>query len=185
VADDDGVVEKVIHTQGGSSFDAAKVDLPEAIEISTEKLDEYVGSYSFGFLAGNMVISRDGDQMYGKLASQPKLKIIPVAEDEFAWVDVAATMKFVRDQEGNIIRGDFTKAGNTTKAKRVKVKDRQSSEKMDEMFSREPSANDTKPTPRTLRAIGESRCKAFVSLLICPISIRQRIYLGLSGTRPR
>jgi hypothetical protein len=69
-----------------------------------------------------MVISRDGEQMYGKLASQPKLKIIPVAVDEFAWVDVAATMKFVRDEEGNIIRGDFTQAGNTTKAKRVKAK---------------------------------------------------------------
>ena len=69
-----------------------------------------------------MVISRDGDQMYGKLASQPKLKIIPVAEDQFAWVDVAATMKFVRGKEGNIIRGDFTQAGNTTKAKRVKAK---------------------------------------------------------------
>ena len=68
-----------------------------------------------------MVISRDGDQMYGKLASQTKLKIIPVAEDEFAWVDVATTMKFVRDKEGNI-RGNFTQAGNTTKAKRVKVR---------------------------------------------------------------
>ena len=114
VADDDGVVEKGIHTQGGSSFDAAKIDLPDAIELSTEKLDEYVGSYSFGFLAGNMVISRDGEQMYGKLANQPKLKIIPVAGDEFAWVDVAATMKFVRVEKGNISHGDFTQAGNTT-----------------------------------------------------------------------
>ena len=119
VADEDGKIEKVIHTQGGSSFDAAKVNLPEAIEVSTEKLDEYVGSYSFGFLAGNMVITRDGEQMHGKLASQPKMRIIPVAEDEFAWVDVAATMKFVRDEKGSIIRGDIAQSGNTTKAKRV------------------------------------------------------------------
>ena len=114
VADDDGVVEKGIHTQGGSSFDAAKIDLPDAIELSTEKLDEYVGSYSFGFLAGNMVISRDGEQMDGKLANQPKLKIIPVAGDEFAWVDVAATMKLVRVEKGNLSHGDFKQAGNMT-----------------------------------------------------------------------
>ena len=87
-------------------------------------MDEYVGSYSFGLFAGSMVISRDGGQMYGKLASQPKLKIVPVAEDEFAWLDVAATMKFIRDKEGNIIRGDFTQAGNTVKAKRMKTKDK-------------------------------------------------------------
>jgi hypothetical protein len=53
-------------------------------------------------LAGNMVISRDGEQMYGKLASQPKMKIIPVAEDELARVDLAATMKFARND--NIAR---------------------------------------------------------------------------------
>lgn len=104
------------------AFDAAKVDLPNSIENSTEKLDEYVGSYSFGLLADNMVISRDGKRVYGKLASQPKMKIIPVAEDELAWVDLAATMKFVRDEEGKIIRGDFTQAGNTVKAKHVKAK---------------------------------------------------------------
>ena len=69
-----------------------------------------------------MVISRDGETMYGQLGSQPKLKIVPVEVDEFAWVDLAATMKFVRDEEGNIIRGDFTQAGNTVKAKRAKAK---------------------------------------------------------------
>ena len=103
-------------------MDAAKLESPKPIKVATEKLDEYVGSYSFGLLAGKMVISRDGEQMYGKLASQPTLKIIPVAKDEFAWIDVVATMKFVRDDEGNIIRGDFTQAGNTVKAKRLKEK---------------------------------------------------------------
>ncbi len=122
VAGKDGKIEKVIHTQGGRSFDAAKMDMPDPIKVTTGKLDEYVGSYSFGFLAGNMVISRDGETMYGQLGSQPKLKIVPVAVDEFAWVDLAATMKFVRDEEGNIIRGDFTQAGNTVKAKRAKAK---------------------------------------------------------------
>ena len=120
VAGDDGEIEKVIHTQNGRSFDAAKMDLPVAINVATEKLDEYVGRYNLGLLVGKMVITREGDKMFGKLASQPKLEILPTAEDELSWVDVAATMKFIRDEDGKIIRGDFTQGGRTFKAKRLK-----------------------------------------------------------------
>ncbi|MFK7765712.1 MAG: serine hydrolase [Mariniblastus sp.] len=120
VAGDDGETLKAVHTQNGRSFDAPKVDLPTSISVLPEKLEEYAGSYSFGFFAGKMVITRVGDKMYAKFGSQPKLEIIPIAVDEFAWLDVVATMKFVRDKDGKITRGDFTQSGKTTKANRVK-----------------------------------------------------------------
>ena len=115
-----GEIEKAIHTQNGRSFDAAKVDMPKSISVAPKKLDEYVGSYNLGFLVGKMAITRDGNKMFGKLASQPEMEILPTAKDEFSWVDVAATMKFIRDKDGKIIRGDFTQGGKTFKAKRLK-----------------------------------------------------------------
>ena len=122
VSDANGNIEKVIHTQNGRSFDAAKIESPKSIKVSKKKLDEYVGRYNLGFLIGVMEISRDGETMYAKLPRQPKLKIIPTAEDELSWVDVVAKMKLVRDKDGKIIRGDFTQNGRTFKGTRVKSK---------------------------------------------------------------
>ena len=118
----DGNVEKVIHTQGGRSFDALRFPAVKEIKLSDEKLEEYCGSYNLGFLVGKMVISRDGEKMFGKLGSQPKLAVVPSAEDELSWVDVNATMKFVRDKDGTIIRGDFAQAGRTFKGQKAAAK---------------------------------------------------------------
>ena len=120
VKDGDGSVIKGIHTQGGRIFDVPRMKETVAIELSEEKLDEYVGRYNYGLLAGKMVVTRDGKKLMAKLRGQPALEIVPVAEDEFRWRDVNATIKFERDDAGNITRGLHTQGGRTIKVPRVK-----------------------------------------------------------------
>ena len=122
VKDDDGNVIKGIHTQAGRTFDVAKIQPVQTIQMATEKLDDYVGRYNYGFLAGKMVVKREKNKLMAKLRGQPSLEIVPIAEDEFRWKDVNASIKFVRDDEGKIIHGLHTQSGKTITVPRVKEK---------------------------------------------------------------
>lgn len=117
--DDDGNVVKGIHTQGGRTFDVAKIEDVNTIKVDPEKLDEYVGQYNYGLLAGKMVVTRDENKLMAKLRGQPKLEILPIAKDEFRWKDVNASIQFVRDENGDIIHGLHTQGGNTITVPRV------------------------------------------------------------------
>jgi CubicO group peptidase (beta-lactamase class C family) len=119
VKDDQGKVVKGIHTQGGRSFDVARMETLETIQLSEEKLDEYVGRYNYGFLSGKMEVTREGQRLMAKLRGQPKLEIVPVGEDEFRWKDVNASITFERDEQGKVVRGKHTQAGKTMTVPRV------------------------------------------------------------------
>ncbi len=120
VKDDQGNVIKAIHTQGGRTFDAPRIKPVKAIRLDPDKLDDYVGRYNYGFLAGTMVITREGNRLMAKLRGQPKFEIVPVGPDEFKWKDINASIKFVRDETGQIAKGLHTQAGNTITVPRVK-----------------------------------------------------------------
>ena len=122
IKDEDGNVIKGKHTQAGRTFDVTKLAKFETIEVDEEKLDDYVGRYNYGFLAGKMKVTRDGKKLMAKLRGQPNLEILPIAEDEFRWKDVNASIKFVRDDDGNITHGLHSQGGKEINAPRVKEK---------------------------------------------------------------
>ncbi|MCA9217350.1 MAG: serine hydrolase, partial [Planctomycetales bacterium] len=120
VKDDNGNVTKGIHTQGGRTFDVARVPEIQQIELTEEQLDEFVGRYNYGLLLGNMTVTRDGKKLTAKLRGQNALEIVPVGNDEFRWKEVNASIKFERNEEGKIVRGLHTQGGKTRKVPRVK-----------------------------------------------------------------
>ena len=120
VEDDNGKVVKGVHKQNGRTSEVPRIEETPSIEMSDEELDEYVGRYNYGLLAGKMEIKRNGNTLTAKLRGQPAMKIVPVAKDEFRWQDVNASIKFERDDQGKIKRGLHTQGGRTIKVPRVK-----------------------------------------------------------------
>ncbi|MEZ6121217.1 MAG: DUF3471 domain-containing protein [Pirellulaceae bacterium] len=120
VKDDDGNVVKGVHSQGGRTFDVAKIEVKAAIELPQEKLAEYEGNYSYGLLSGKMKVTVEDGKLMAQLRGQPKLELVATAEDEFRWKDVNASITFERDDEGQVVRGVHTQGGRTFKVPKVK-----------------------------------------------------------------
>jgi CubicO group peptidase (beta-lactamase class C family) len=106
-----GEVIAAQHSQGGISFRAARLGL-EGIKLTPEQLDAFVGQYSYGGLA-IMTIKRDSGQLFAQLTGQPAFPIFPTAADSFEWHVVKASVRFVKDDGGKVIKAVHTQNGTT------------------------------------------------------------------------
>ena len=101
----------------------AKEMTPKPVRVVNKKLigknyDDYVGSYDFG--KSKLVVTREGDQLFAKLGSQPRNEIFSLVPDKFFWKVVEATVKFGRDKKSKILRAIVLENGKTKNAPRVK-----------------------------------------------------------------
>ena len=119
VKDENGKVTKGRHTQLGRTFDVKRVMDVKVIKVAPEKLAEFEGLYDYGFLAGKMQVKVEGDKLIAKLPGQTWLELQSVGEDRFRWKDVNASIKFERDEDGEVVRGIHQQGGRTIKAPRV------------------------------------------------------------------
>ena len=119
VMDKDGKVAKAVHTQSGQTFDAPRLPDVVVVELTAEQLEEYVGKYDYGKALGELVVTREGNRLFAQLSSQPKFEIIPTGKDKFEWRVVAASVKFVRDKDGKIVKGIHSQGGGTINAPKV------------------------------------------------------------------
>ncbi|HEY3899704.1 MAG TPA: serine hydrolase [Chthoniobacter sp.] len=111
-----GEVIAAQHSQGGNTFRADRLGL-DGIKLTPEQLDAYVGQYSYGLLA-IMTIKRDGDQLFAQLTGQPAFPIFPTAADRFEWHAVKASVRFVKDDAGKVIKAVHSQNGATFDAPR-------------------------------------------------------------------
>lgn len=72
-----------------------------AAKINYQVYDSYVGRYEITPQAV-FVITRDGDQLFAKLADQPAVEVYPESETEFFYTIVDAQLTFVKDKAGAV-----------------------------------------------------------------------------------
>jgi uncharacterized protein DUF3471 len=71
-----------------------------AKKIDPKIYDDYVGEYELPIFT--LMITREGDKLFGQPTGDTKEEFIPQSETEFTVTNVNATAKFVRDTKGKI-----------------------------------------------------------------------------------
>jgi len=94
------------------------LDLPSAIELSPERLNQYVGKYNLSPGAVFDIELKDG-RLMAQLTGQESVRIYPSEEDEFFYRAVDAQISFTRDGEGNIDSLVLHQNGRDMPAKRA------------------------------------------------------------------
>lgn len=79
----------------------ARGDKPEAITLTAETGDQYVGVYKINDRE-DRVITRNGNQYFSQRTGGTKFEIYPYAENQFAFKDSNTRIKFARDASGKV-----------------------------------------------------------------------------------
>jgi CubicO group peptidase (beta-lactamase class C family) len=116
--DDKGKVVAAQHTQGGNTFKAARL-AADAVQLTPEQLDFFVGQYQYG-PAAVLTVIRDGTQLFAQLTGQPRMPIFPTAADSFEWRVVEAQVRFVKGEDGKVAKAVHRQNGVTFDAPKVK-----------------------------------------------------------------
>lgn len=98
-----------------------KMDKQKSYSIKANdstNLQDYVGDYNFQTL-GLMKITTEENKLFAQLGTQPRFEIFPSGKDEFFWKVVEAKMKFLRNEQGKVISGDFEQGGFKINAPKV------------------------------------------------------------------
>ncbi|MCB0631322.1 MAG: serine hydrolase [Lewinella sp.] len=96
-------------TDAPASPVAAASEKP-SVEVSEAQLESYTGRYEIGpnFI---LTITREGKELYAQATGQPRLKIQPVAENEFFSPDANATVVFEKNSEGMVHQSILKQGG--------------------------------------------------------------------------
>lgn len=97
-------------------------DIPQErkeIVVSSQILEKYVGSYQ---LLPNVVfhISLENGKLYGQVADQQKISLSAETETKFFSRDVAVTITFNSDTQGNVTGMTFNQGGTNLPAPKIK-----------------------------------------------------------------
>ena len=76
--------------------------VPETVQLATELLEEYVGTYLLAPTFRISIMRRD-DQMFGQGTGQPEFEIFASEKDQFFVKAVEASVTFNRDENGKVI----------------------------------------------------------------------------------
>jgi CubicO group peptidase (beta-lactamase class C family) len=114
---DKGEVIAARHTQGGNTFRAPRLGI-DSVKLTPGQLDAYVGQYRYGIFAV-MTIRRANGQLFAQLTGQPEIPIFPTGDDTFEWHVVTASVHFVKDDDGKVIKAVHTQNGTTFDAPKL------------------------------------------------------------------
>lgn len=89
------------------------------IKIDENTLKSYTGRYNYGHGAVLMV-TLEGNQLMAQMTGQPNFPIYPSSEDQFNWKVVEASIKFVKDEKGNVSHAIHSQGGQQIEAKKMK-----------------------------------------------------------------
>ena len=118
VRDEKGDVIAARHTQGPITFTAKKLG-EEAVALTPEQLDSFLGQYQYG-PGAVLTVSRDETQLFAQLTGQPKLPIFPKSEPEFEWRVVKATVQFMKGEDGKVTKVVHRQGEATIDAPKIK-----------------------------------------------------------------
>ena len=79
----------------------------EIIELDSNQLKSYIGVYNFD-KDNSLIISKQGEKLYGQLVGNLHHRIHPIGEDTFSYDVLNATITFKKDARGKVSRLEFT-----------------------------------------------------------------------------
>ena len=86
--------------------------------LDAKALEAFVGKYSAGFINVNIV--RIGNQLFAEMKDQPKIELLPEAENKFFVRETEGFVTFVRNDKGEVIEAVIEMGGRTIRGKKVK-----------------------------------------------------------------
>lgn len=112
-----GEVIAARHAQNGNTFRARRLSA-EAMKLTNEQLDAFVGQYFYG-MSAVMTVRREEQQLFAQLTGQPEMPIFPTSDDTFEWHIVKASVRFVKGDDGKIVKAVHSQNGKTFDAPRL------------------------------------------------------------------
>lgn len=100
VRDESGAVTHAIHTQGGQTIKAPRIETEKSKEIDPSVFDNYVGDYELGPVV--ITISREGSRCYIQATGQPPFEMFSKSDTEFFLKVVKASIIFESDASGKV-----------------------------------------------------------------------------------
>jgi CubicO group peptidase (beta-lactamase class C family) len=88
----------------------------QAIQLDPAIYDAYVGQYDLPGMS--LTITREGDQLFGSPAGQPKLQLFPESETRFFLKEVDVQIEFHRGADGKVTGLTLTQGGRKMEGKR-------------------------------------------------------------------
>ncbi len=112
-----GEVTGARHTQGGGTFKAPRIAEAE-VKVTAAELDAILGKYQYapGLV---LTVTRDGDTVFAQLSGQPRFQIFPKSATEFEWRNVEASVKFSKDEAGQVRKAVHAQNGTTFEAPKL------------------------------------------------------------------
>ncbi len=81
-------------------------------------LKSYTGRYNYG-QGAVLIVTVEGNQLMAAMTGQPAFPIYSTGKDEFAWKVVEASIQFVRDEKGNVIKAIHHQGGQVIEAPKL------------------------------------------------------------------
>jgi CubicO group peptidase (beta-lactamase class C family) len=87
--------------------------------VSPKHYDAYVGRYDYGYGVAILTVTKEKDRLFAQLTGQSKFEIFPRSETEFFWKVVEASVTFVKDKNGKVVKAIHHQGGQTINAPRL------------------------------------------------------------------
>jgi hypothetical protein len=84
--------------------------------LDAKALEAFAGRYSAGFV--NVNIIKNGDRLWVEMPNQPKIELLPEAENKFYVREVEGYVTFVKNEKGEVTEAVIEMGGRTIQAKR-------------------------------------------------------------------
>ena len=119
IANEKGEITAAQHTQGGNTFTAARLDGMDEVKPTDAELDAVLGDYHYS-PAMTLTVTRKDSQLFAKVTGQGEVPIFAKSATEYVWKIVPASVEFIKDKEGKVIKAIHHQGGQTIEAPKVK-----------------------------------------------------------------
>jgi ketosteroid isomerase-like protein len=112
------VVASHLSTLASPKTDAPQSNQGEAAKVDPKVFDAYLGEYELPMFT--LVVSREGDKLFGQPPGDTKEELVPVSDSEFTVTNVNAKIKFVKDATGKVTHMVVNLNGQDVQGKKIK-----------------------------------------------------------------
>lgn len=87
-------------------------------QLDANSLQSFTGRYNYG-QGAVLIVSVEGNQLMAAMTGQAAFPIYSTGKDEFAWKVVEASIRFVRDEKGNVVKAIHNQGGQVIEAMKL------------------------------------------------------------------